>query len=163
MLFLITETFFTNRREIKRRLVDFTNEHGIDFFCKNRLNGAARGGAAILVKKKRGSFKSYTPFVTEFEMVSTVGNMPGYARKMLLVCSYLPPGMKDSDKCFEEIIGIINQAKIDFDDPFIAVGGDFNEFGALPITDAFNELKETVRPPTQEDRKMNSSSPNTRR
>ena len=109
--FFITETFFTNRREIKNKQKDFTNEHGVSFFCKNRSNGAARRGAAILVKNRRGTFKNYAPFVTEFETVATVGSMPGYARKMLLVCSYLPPGLRNSDKCFEEIIGIINQAK----------------------------------------------------
>ena len=47
--FLITETFLTNRREIKRRVRDFSNEHGVDFFQKNREVDTARGGAAILV------------------------------------------------------------------------------------------------------------------
>ena len=33
-VFLITETFLTERREIKHRIRDFSNEHGVDFFLK---------------------------------------------------------------------------------------------------------------------------------
>ena len=41
---LITETFLTDRNEIKKRIRDFTNEHAVVVFNKNRGRDIARGG-----------------------------------------------------------------------------------------------------------------------
>ena len=130
------------------------NEHGVDFFQKNREGDTARGGAAILVDRRKGSFKEFRLFATSCETVAALGTMHGYNRKLLIVCTYMPPGMRSSGTCFEEIIGIINEAKVIFPDPFVVVGGDFNEFNTEPLTTAFSELVIAESPPTRADRKI---------
>ena len=87
-----------------------------------------------MVKKNRDAFKAYTPFQTRFETVAAVGSVFGYTRKRLLICTYMPPGMKGADGCFEKIAGLLNQARLDYEDPFVVVGGDFNEFCTSPLT-----------------------------
>ena len=66
--FLITETFLTERREIKKKIKDFSNEFKLDFFTKNRGGDVARGGAAIVLDKKKGSFKAFTPLHPQHEL-----------------------------------------------------------------------------------------------
>ena len=152
--FLITETFLTDRRETKKKIKDFKNEHGLEFFSKNRGSNIARGGAAILTDKRRGTFSPFEPFKTRFETVAAAGSIHGYKRKMVIVCSYMPPGMVGSLDCLEEIVGLVNQAKIAYPDPFIVVGGDFNEFDPPPIIHACNDMRVAKSPPTREDRKI---------
>ena len=152
--FLITETFLTNRREIKRRMRDFCNENKVDFFQKNRGNDIARGGAAIIVDKNKGTFKEFRPFMSRFETVALVGTLHGYSRKMLIICTYMPPGLRGAPDCLEEIVGLINEAKVLFSDPFIMVGGDFNEFSSDTITAISPDLLVADSPPTRHDRKI---------
>ena len=147
---MITETFLTERRETKRIIKDFENDHDLEFFGKNRGSNIAGGGAAIVIDKRKGKFKEYSPVSTSFETVTVAGTMYGYGRKMVIVCSYMPPGgLAGHTTCKEEIIGILNQAKVDFGDPFLLLGRDFNEFGKDDILSAVPDLREAVSPPTR--------------
>ena len=101
---------------------------------------------------RRGTFKPYKPFEAKFETVAAIGMIHGYKRKMLIVCSYLPPGMKSHLDCMEEIVGIMNQAKIDYSDPFILIGGGFNEFSVAPILAVCSSLRLCESPPTRHDK-----------
>lgn len=98
------------------------------FFTKNRGDNIARGGSAIITDRRRGNFKTFEPFKTRFETVAAIGTVNGHTRKMLLVCSYMLPGLQGADDCLEEIAALVNEARVQFPNLLVAVGGDFNEF-----------------------------------
>ena len=62
--------------------------------------------------------------------------------------------MTGADSDMEEIAGIVGQAKIDYDDPLVVVGGDFNEFKPDQLTTAYPELVKARSPPTRIDSKI---------
>ena len=113
---------------------DFSDENGVDFFRMDRGGNVARGGSPIIVKKNKGTFQQFLPFPSNYETVAALGNIHGYARKLLIVCTYMPPSMSGAPECLNEIVDIINQAKVSTPDPFIIVGGDFNVFSTDPLT-----------------------------
>ena len=65
------------------------------------------------------------------------------------MCIRDSPKRTSGNTCQEEIIGILNQAKVDFGDPFLLLGGDFNEFGIEDIIRVVPDLREAASPPTR--------------
>ena len=64
-----------------------------------------------------------------FEVIAAVGTLPGYLRKLLVIARYFPPGytVPRGSAALAYIKDVILELKRKYRDPFLVVGGDFNQ------------------------------------
>ena len=90
----------------------------------------------------------------DFEVLVTVGNMPGYKEKMIVVACYIPPGyaVPRGKAALAYIEDVVLELKCRYKDPFVLVAGDFNQWQIDGALQEFPDLVEADVGPTRGDR-----------
>ena len=145
---LILETWLKDNNEMDRLKDDTEYGHDVGIIAKHRPRRkndsyVAGGGVAILYNKQLVALKEYTVCKNNFEVVTAVGKLPNIKNKLIIISAYAPPRLTASqrDGLLKLIGDIINKAKRYFDDPFVVLGGDFNQTHAEAVTDRFADIK----------------------
>ena len=156
---IITETWFRDGGELDQVCSDLELGAGLCSITLNRdpnpTTGVAHGGVAIITKKKMGKFKQYNfPNPDKFEVLPAVGTMSGSSRKFVVVGAYIPPNypVARGNACVEYLEELIVDIKRKLDDPFIVLGGDFNQWAAHQAIVEFPDLTEVELGPTRGER-----------
>ena len=146
---LINETWFQNNKQMKRELQDIECAEKIDFICKNR--GRRGGGVAIAFDSALASFKPMAIAGNKFELVGAVGRTKTNMRKCVVFSLYIPPKqtVATTQALFSCLGDAIEQAKQDYDDPYIIIGGDTNRRDIGPAIEDFPDIQITPTGPTR--------------
>ena len=89
-----------------------------------------------------------------FEVLPVVGSLKGTSRKLVVIATYLPPNytVPRGAAALDYIENLIVHVKQKFKDPFIALGGDFNQWEGETAVAEFPDLREVDVGPTRGDR-----------
>ena len=85
---MVTETWLADGESLDRDVVDLAKGAGLGMICLNRKSndrGVSHNTAACSLSRVD------LPNPGSFEVLVTISNLPGYARKLLTVACYLPP------------------------------------------------------------------------
>ena len=118
--------------ELDDDILDFEQGTGYGMICKNRpvnTRGYSTGGVAIVFRTSHIRFKEVCLPDNDFEILAAEGSMPNFSRKFIAICAYMPPNMSSSAArgCLDFLVDVILNLKSKYKDPFIAIGGDFND------------------------------------
>ena len=158
---IVTETWFKDCPELDQRLSDLERGFGLCSLTRNRepnpLTGVAHGGVAVIYKKTMGKFKSIDfPNPENYEVLPVVGSLMGTARKMVVVAAYMPPNytVARGNACLEYLEDLIVEVKRRYSDPYIILGGDFNQWAADQAVAECPDICEIPVGPTRGDRSI---------
>ena len=89
-----------------------------------------------------------------FEVLVTQSNLPGHSRKLLTVACYLPPNysVQRGRDALCHIEDTVLELKRKYRDPFILIGGDFNQWAIDDALQEFPDIREADVGPTRKDR-----------
>ena len=155
---VVTETWLADGPSLESDIADLTAGAGIGLVCRNRrpnLQGVAHGGVAVAFKTELCAMKEVQLHNPEdFEILVTAASLPGYSRKFITVACYLPPNytVGRGRAALAHIEDVIIEIKRRYRDPFLYIGGDFNQWDIKSIIDEFPDLRESAIGPTRKDR-----------
>ena len=157
-LAVITETWLSDGPSLSEDIRDLANGAGLGMVCLNRPpngRGISHGGVAVVHNQSACTLaKLEMPNPGNFEVLTTISNITGHARKLLTVACYLPPNynIQRGREALEHIENIIIDLKRKYKDPFIIVAGDFNQWKIDEALQDFPDLREEQVGPTRKDR-----------
>ena len=156
---IITETWLKDGQDLEQNLSDLEHGAGLSLIPLNRepnpATGVAHGGVAVVYRKKVGSFKKIDfPNPHGYEVLPVVGSIRGSSRKLVVIAAYLPPNytVPRGAGCLEHIENVLVHVKQRFKDPFIALGGDFNQWSGEDAIAEYPDMREVLVGPTRGDR-----------
>ena len=92
---VVTETWLADGEPLEKDVSDLACGAGLGMIYKNRrpnARGVAHGGVAVIYRKNACNLKEIDITNSEnFEVLPTVGNIPGYKEKLVTIACYLPP------------------------------------------------------------------------
>ena len=155
---IVTETWLADGESLDADILDLARGAGLDMVCLNRQQngrGIAHGGVAIVSNNTACTLKRidiHNP--GNFEVLVTLSTVPGYSRKLLTVGCYLPPNypVPKGKEALEHIENVVRNLKSTYKDPFILVGGDFNQWDVAEALSDFPDIREADVGPTRKDR-----------
>ena len=121
---------------------------GLGLLVRNRDpndNGVSYGGVALLWRVSRGNFKRLDIKNTEgYEVLAAAGSVKGQARKLIVIACYLPPSYTKprGAGALEFVEKIVLDMKRTYNDPYIIVTGDFNQWRMAAVLDNFPDISE---------------------
>ena len=156
---ILTETWL-NEGAVKELAEELSLGSGIGMLTKNRQrceNGVTYGGVAVLWKESLGSFKEIeVKNPGRFEVLAAAGSVKGHRRKFVVIGCYLPPGY--TKQRGKEALGYIEDLVIylkrRFEDPYLVVAGDFNQWKIDACLADFVDVKEVDVGPTRGSRSI---------
>ena len=157
---IVTETWLTDGQSLDEDLADLEHGGGVKFLVKNRCpgsRGVSHGGVAIAFKKGSVELKNMDfDNRDDFEIVVGYGTMLGHSRKVVVIGAYLPPNytIARGQAALDFISDLVLDIKRKFRDPFIIIGGDFNQWDASGALADFPDIDEIQYGPTREDRRI---------
>ena len=134
MVGIVTETWLTDGETLQGDITDLALGTGIGLICKNRppnSRGFSHGGVAVAYRKSSCKMQEISlPNPDNFEVLVTIATIPGYARKLLTIACYIPPGydVGRGRACLAYIEDVVLDLKRKYKDPFVVLGGDFNQW-----------------------------------
>ena len=127
---------------------ELLNGDGLGLLTKNRQalqNCVSYGGVAVVWRESRGTFKEIRIRKPDrYEVLAATGSIRGHSRKFVVVACYLPPcytvsrGRGALDHLENVIIGV----KSRYNDPYLIIVGDFNQWKIGRVMDNFADLRE---------------------
>ena len=86
-------------------------------------------------------------------MLATVGNLPGYKEKLVVIACYIPPNynVPRGRAAISYIEDTILEVKQRYSDPFIVVACDFNQWPLEQALDDLPDMREADVAPTRKD------------
>ena len=155
---IITETWLSDGQSLDDDLQDLEHGAGIKFLVKNRkpgVRGVTHGGVAIAFKTGAADLKKLD-FSNEhdYEVLVAGGTVPGHARKLVVIAAYVPPNYSQARGigCLDYISDVVMQIKRKYKDPYIVIGGDFNQWDVADALEDYPDVREVCVGPTREDR-----------
>ena len=155
---IITETWLADGESLQKDIADLSAGAGISLICRNRAvnsRGVAHGGVAISYKTNACNMKEVDlPNPDDFEVIVAAGSIPGYCRKLIVVACYLPPGytVPRGNAALAYIEDVIIEIKRRYRDPFIVIGGDFNQWRVESALVEYPDIREADVGPTRKDK-----------
>ena len=155
---VVTETWLADGHGLDDDVDDLLLGAGLGMLYRNReanSRGVAHGGVAIFYKESSMSMKAvklHNP--GKYEVVMGVATVKGYSRKLVVVACYLPPNytFTRARKAMDFIAGCVTRAKRQYDDPFLVVTGDFNQWKVEEVLADFADMDESDVGPTRSGR-----------
>ena len=155
---IVTEIWLTDGDSLKEDLADLSAGAGVGLLCKNRPPNAAgisHGGVAIAYRI--GACAAREPVLQNqdnYKVIVGVITLAGYSRKMVVVGCYIPPGydVGRGRGAVSYIEDVLIEVKRRFRDPFLVVGGDFNQWHVEDAIQEFPDMKESRVGPTRKDK-----------
>ena len=108
-------------------------------------HGVSHGGVVILYKETACQLKQLDiKNPEEFEILVASGSIRGHARKLVVFAIYLLPNYKKerADRALSYITDLVITMKRRFNDPYLVLAGDFNQWKIDTALDDFVDLKE---------------------
>ena len=147
-LAIVTETWLKDGQELDNDIDDLLHGAGIGLIALNRKpgrHGVAHGGVAVAYRAAVMSMsrvKMDNP--RRFEVLATVGTLAGFARKLVTVAVYIPPGYtaRRGKQCMEHVAATIMEVKRRYREPFIVVTGNFNQWDISVHLEDFADISE---------------------
>ena len=131
---IVTETWFREGPELDIDLHELEMGTNIKAITLNRppnqRTGVSHGGGAFFYRKSIGGFKKIKiDNPDSFEVLPVVSSLSGTSRKLAVIAAYIPPNyaVPKGKKCLDYIESCIIDIKRHFNDPLIAMAGDFNQ------------------------------------
>ena len=158
---IVTETWLADGVSLDRDLHDLARGTGLEMFCLNRPpnnRGVAHGGVAVIANAATCSIKKIDlPNPENYEVMATLSTLQGCSRKLLTVACYLLPGysVPRGRGALDHIENVVQELKRTYKDPFIIVGGDFNQWRVQDALLDYPDLREVDVGPTRGDRCIN--------
>ena len=156
---IVTETWFSSGTALEIESERLLLGHGLGLVCLNRptSNGLSHGGVAIIYKSsavKLSRYKFANP--ENFEVLPVSSTITAIPRKFFLLAVYIPPGypVPRGKACLQYVADIVLDIKSKYQDPFVLVAGDFNQWNIGDALSEFADLEEIPSPPTRGDRKL---------
>ena len=155
---IVTETWLANGASLDKDVQDLARGAGLNMICLNRTTnnrGVAHGGVAVIANNTACTLMKVDLTNPEnFEVLVTMSTLPGYSRKLLTVGCYLPPNypVPRGKEALEHVENVVRELKRSYKDPFIVVGGDFNQWPVDEVLSNFPDLREVQVGPTRKDR-----------
>ena len=149
---IVTETWLADGESLDQDVRDLAKGAGLGMICLNRQpndRGVAHGGVAVVHNTATSSLTRLDlPNPGGFEVLVTMSNLQGHSRKLLTVACYLPPNynVQKGREALSHIEDVVLELKRRYKDPFIVVGGDFNQWVIHEALQDFPDLKEDVGP-----------------
>ena len=86
-----------------------------------------------------------------YEVLATSGTFVGYSRPVLVVGAYVPPSYtaQRASGCLEYVRDVVVELKRKFQDPFIIIGGDFNQWQIANALMDYPDIHEEMVGPTR--------------
>ena len=131
---IVTETWLTDGESLLLDVEDLEHGAGLGMLFRNRKKnsrGFSHGGVAIMYKKSCLNMKELiVPNPDSFEVLGAVGNLLGHSRKIVTLACYIPPNyaVGRGKDCLAYITDLVLHLKRTYKDPYIIVGGDFNQW-----------------------------------
>ena len=128
--------------------IDLSRGSGYGLLARNREEndrGVAYGGVAVLWREAFGAFtevKLKNP--SKYEVLVAAGSVRGHKRKLVVVAAYIPPGYdtKRGKGALDFIEDTLIEVKRRYQDPFLVIGGDFNQWRIDNCLANFDNIKE---------------------
>ena len=156
---IITETWLKDSPQLDQDLADLEQGAGLSAILLNRApnptTGVSHGGVAVIYKKRIGNFKRISVSnPNNFEVLPVIGSLRGSSRKIVVIAAYLPPNysVPRAASCIEYIEGVLIEVRRQYRDPYIVLGGDFNQWSIQDATAEFVDMREIHVGPTRGDR-----------
>ena len=108
-------------------------------------NGVCYGGVRIVWREAFGRFKGLEFKNPEkFEVLAVAGSIKGHRRKVCVVACYLPPGYSKErgNRALSYLEDVVVQIKRKFQDPYIIIAGNFNQWKVQESVSNFVDIKE---------------------
>ena len=152
---IITGTWLTEAPPpLKQDLAELEAGAGIGMLCLNRRPNAAgvsHGGVAIAFKSSECSLKEIKlENPANFEVLAAAGTLLGYTKKLVVIAAYLPPSY-DVNRGRSEVQFLedtVREMKRIYKDPFVVLGGDFNQWEIQEVVEDFPDMNESAVGPT---------------
>ena len=115
------------------------------------------GGVAIIWRESTVTFKEITiKNPHHFEVLAAVGKVKGQARKLVLVACYIPPNYSRirGNQAQDFVENVIVDMKRKYSDPYLVVGGDFNQWRIENNLDNFADITEAPVGPTRKQKSI---------
>ena len=145
---VITETWLKTNRETAAELREIEDGESISIISKNRKGRG--GGVAVAFNQNKISLKKYIIPGNKYEMVCGAGKTIDDVRKIAVFAVYIPPSQKaettkNQMNCLADCIEMV---KLEMNDPYIIVAGDFNK-RRISALDDFPDLAIIQTPATR--------------
>ena len=158
---VVIETWMQDGDNIAREVEDLSLGAGVGLLYRNReptaSNGVSYGGVAVLWRECFGSFRKLDlKNPDRFEVLVTAGSVVGHSRKTIVVACYLPPNMPldRAEKCMCYISDVIVEVKARFNNPYLFIAGDFNQWRIEDHLADFLDIGEAPVGPTSGQRSI---------
>ena len=122
--------------------------------------GFSHGGVAIMARASAARMEVYPfPNAEKYEVLPAKLSLVGLTRKVFVIACYLPPGYSAArgQGCLQHISDIVLEIKASFDDPYICITGDFNQWQIDEALLDYPDLIEVLSAPTRNDRLIDRS------
>ena len=144
---IITESWLRDS-ELEDLRVDLSCGSGFCLFALNRPpnnRGVSYGGVALVLRESFGTFSEVKLKNAEkYEVLVVACSVKGHRRKFVFIAAYLPPGYdrKRGKGALDYVEGAVIEVKRRYQDPYVFVGGDFNQWNAAGCLANFANIKE---------------------
>ena len=145
---IVTETWLTDGLSLDDDLTDIECGTGVGFLVRNRrpgTRGTSHGGVAIAFKKGAVDLKKVDfSNEDESEVIVGLGSLPGHSRKIVVVGVYIPPNYSQArgQSCLDYLSDLILDIKRRYREPYIVIGGDFNQWGIAESLGDYPDIAE---------------------
>ena len=153
-LSIVTETWFYKAPALEKVVCDAENGRALTLINnyrnrQGRTNGG--GGVSIVFNKNRLTGKEYNIKRSGHEIVAAKLRVKGDSRPLFVLGIYLSTRLTaaEANKGIQTLIIAINKIKTEHENPYVIVGGDFNNFDHKPILDDFADIELHITPPTR--------------
>ena len=109
----------------------------------HKPGGLIGEGVAIFFDTNKMSLKEIKLKKSNPEVVAAVGCLPNTKRRIIVIAAYVPPSysVKRRKSCVQFLHDIINRIKRDYKEPYVVLGGDFNNTDLGLITGSYADIE----------------------
>ena len=143
---MISESWLRDGENLQHDLVDLEEGQGLKMIMNNRKSRRGKvigGGVAIVYNGSKIKLTERRFRRGKAELVDAAGKIAGLSRKIVIFTAYTPPRTRvpHANEALEFLNRAIAEAKEEYEDPIIIVGGDFNGRDVDAAVGEFPDLK----------------------
>ena len=153
-LAIVTETWIRTNENAENMKVDLKEGHKLTTILRNRdihrPGSTVGGGVAIFYDDQKVSLKEFRLKKSNVEVVAALGRLPNVKRKIAIIAAYIPPSYSTTRKesAVQYIYDAIHKLRTQHNNPYIILGGDFNNTKLDRITYSFHDMEILESGPT---------------